>query len=126
MNKIIKFITTTYFLITIYLKFSLKTREFEILLKKKLNNFMIYTMIIFIISISIWFSTQALIFFWLLSLNFSYIHISLFIISLNLIILLIFILCFKLIKKRSSKLDNNYNLNTILNYIIKTLEKYKT
>ncbi len=126
MNKIIKFITTTYFLITIYLKFSLKTREFEILLKKKLNNFIICTMIVFIISISIWFSMQMLIFFWLLSLNFSYIHISLFIISLNLIILLIFMVCFKLIKKRSSKLDNNYNLNTILNYIIKTLEKYKT
>lgn len=126
MNKIIKFITTTYFLITIYLKFSLKTREFEILLKKKLNNFIICTIIVFIISISIWFSMQMLIFFWLLSLNSSYIHISLFIISLNLIILLIFMVCFKLIKKRSSKLDNNYNLNTILNYIIKTLEKYKT
>ncbi len=126
MNKIIKFITTTYLLTTIYLKFSLKTREFELLLKKKLNNFIVCTLIIFIISISIWFSTQMLIFFLLLSLNFSYIHISLFILSLNLLILLIFILFFKLIKHSSSKLENNYNLNTILNYIIKTLEKYKT
>ncbi len=123
MNKsILKCLNIVNFLITIYLSSSLKIHELEF--KKKLSNFVIYAVSTTIVLLSLWLSTQLLIFFWLLSFNLSYMQTAFFLVSLNLTLLLIIFLCFKLNQQRHSS-ANNSNLNLLLNFIIKIIEKYK-
>lgn len=125
MNKnILKFVSVACCVFAMFLDSNCKVREYEFLLKSKLNKYMMYLITGVILLLSIWLSVQMLLFFWLLTLNISLIKISLLILALNVMLLFFMKLWFH-IKKQPPPQANHSNLEMLLNSIIKITEIYK-
>lgn len=101
-----------------------KINEYEVLFKKKINRAVVYWAMNFILLLSIWLSALILGVFWLLSLSFSAIQISLLIIVLNLFLLLCSWLWF-ISKKQQLVAVSDSSLVMLLGVIVKVIEAYK-
>ena len=112
----------------ISLGYVVKIQGYEILLKKKLNRFVLFNMIMFIILLCIWLSTQVVIFFWLLSLYFSIINVALLILGLNLFILLCMLVWLKArryLQSTAPTISKDSNLSVLLDTVVKIVDIYK-
>jgi hypothetical protein len=77
-----------------------------------------------VVLLCVWLSIQAVIFFWLLSFNFSLINAALSILGLNLV-LLIGMIIWVTVKGQSSSSSNDLSLMILSNTIIKVIETCK-
>jgi len=119
-----KFISIISCILVIVLNYIFKIREYETALKRKLTRFVVCLVMGLVVLLCVWLSIQAVIFFWLLSFNFSLINAALSILGLNLV-LLIGMIIWVTVKGQSSSSSNDLSLMILSNTIIKVIETCK-
>ena len=118
LNKMLSFISTICILAQVYLDSIIDINKIKYLIKKAIINFMIMLIIGGTILISIWFLVLGLGFFYLLSIQFTYIQAIAILLGVNVVVFIGLFIWFLKLTRRAKIIQNNSNNLFLLNNLL--------